>query len=83
MATVGLLSASCVLVSIDGAQVELAFHFFVTIALVMLYADGFPFLIAVGFVAVYALVSAPWSGSASGRPRPEDNPGCGPAWASC
>ena len=39
-------------------HVELAFHFFVTIALVMLYQDGFPFLIAVGFVAVYALVSA-------------------------
>jgi signal transduction histidine kinase len=58
VATVGLLAASCVLVSIDGAPVELAFHFFVTIALVMLYQDGFPFLIAVGFVAVYALVSA-------------------------
>jgi signal transduction histidine kinase len=58
VATVGLLAASCVLVGIDGAPVELAFHFFVTIALVMLYQDGFPFLIAVGFVAVYALVSA-------------------------
>jgi signal transduction histidine kinase len=58
VATVGLLAASCVLVSIEGAPVELAFHFFVTIALVMLYQDGFPFLIAVGFVAVYALVSA-------------------------
>jgi signal transduction histidine kinase len=58
VATVGLLAASCVLVSIDGAPVELAFHFFVTIALVMLYQDGFPFLIAVGFVAVYALVAA-------------------------
>ncbi|HZA81436.1 MAG TPA: HAMP domain-containing sensor histidine kinase [Actinomycetes bacterium] len=58
MATVGLLSASCVLVAIGGGTVELAFHFFVTIALVMLYQDGFPFLIAVGFVAVYAMVSA-------------------------
>ena len=58
LATVGLLSASCVLVGMGGGTVELAFHFFVTIALVMLYQDGFPFLIAVGFVAVYALVSA-------------------------
>jgi signal transduction histidine kinase len=58
MATVGLLSASCVLVGMGEGRVELAFHFFVTIALVMLYQDGFPFLIAVGFVAVYALVSA-------------------------
>jgi signal transduction histidine kinase len=58
LATVGLLSASCVLVAIGGGTVELAFHFFVTIALVMLYQDGFPFLIAVGFVAVYAVASA-------------------------
>src|SRR4029453_14245625 len=58
LATVGLLSASCVLVGIGGGTVELGFHFFVTIALVMLYQDGFPFLIAVGFVAVYAVVSA-------------------------
>jgi signal transduction histidine kinase len=58
VATIGLLSASCVLVSLGGGTVELAFHFFVTIALVMLYQDGFPFLIAVGFVAVYAVVSA-------------------------
>jgi len=47
-----------VLVGMGGGTVELAFHFFVTIALVMLYQDGFPFLIAVGFVAVYAVVSA-------------------------
>ena len=58
LATVGLLSASCVLVGIGGGTVELGFHFFVTIALVMLYQDGFPFLIAVGFVAVYAVASA-------------------------
>jgi signal transduction histidine kinase len=58
LATVGLLSASCVLVAMGGGTIELGFHFFVTIALVMLYQDGFPFLIAVGFVAVYAVVSA-------------------------
>jgi signal transduction histidine kinase len=58
LATVGLLSASCVLVVIGGGTVELGFHFFVTIALVMLYQDGFPFLIAVGFVAVFAMASA-------------------------
>ena len=46
------------LVGIGGGTVELGFHFFVTIALVMLYQDGFPFLIAVGFVAAYAVVSA-------------------------
>jgi signal transduction histidine kinase len=58
LATVGLLSASCVLAGMGEGVVELSFHFFVTIALVMVYQDGFPFLIAVGFVAVYAVVSA-------------------------
>jgi signal transduction histidine kinase len=58
LATIGLLSASCVLVGIGAGTVELGFHFFVTIALVMLYQDGFPFLIAVGFVAVFAVASA-------------------------
>jgi signal transduction histidine kinase len=58
LATAGLLSASCVLVAMGGGTVELAFHFFVTIALVMLYQDGFPFLIAIGFVAIYGVVSA-------------------------
>lgn len=58
LATVGLLSASCVLVGMGGRAVELSFHFFVAIALIMLYQDGFPFLVAVGFVAVYGVVAA-------------------------
>jgi signal transduction histidine kinase len=58
LATVGLLSASCVLVGMGGGAVELSFHFFVAIALIMLYQDGFPFLVAVGFVAVYGVVAA-------------------------
>jgi signal transduction histidine kinase len=58
VATVGLLSASCVLVALSGGKLELAFHFFVVIALVMLYQDGFPLLIAVGFVTLYTVVAA-------------------------
>ena len=58
LATVGLLSASCVLVGMGGGAVELSFHFFVAIALIMLYQDGFTFLVAVGFVAVYGVVAA-------------------------
>jgi signal transduction histidine kinase len=58
LATVGLLSASCALVGMGGGAVELSFHFFVAIALIMLYQDGFPFLVAVGFVAVYGVVAA-------------------------
>jgi signal transduction histidine kinase len=53
VATVGLLSASGALVGLGGGAVELYFHLFVAIALVMLYQDGFPFLVAVGFVAVW------------------------------
>ena len=67
-----------------GGTVELGFHFFVTIALVMLYQDGFPFLIAVGFVAVYALLSASLESSGSGpRPTPGPAPGCGRPSVSC
>jgi len=58
LATVGLLSASGVLVDLSGGKLELSFHFFVVIALVMLYQDGFPLLIAVGFVALYTVVAA-------------------------
>jgi signal transduction histidine kinase len=58
LATVGLLSASGVLVWLGGGAVELSFHFFVAIALVMLYQDGFPFLVAVGFLAVYGVATA-------------------------
>jgi signal transduction histidine kinase len=68
LATVGLLSASCVLVGMGGGAVELSFHFFVAIALIMLYQDGFPFLIAVGFVAVYGVVAAALEASGAWPP---------------
>jgi signal transduction histidine kinase len=53
VATFGLLSASGALVGLGGGAVELQFHFVVAIALIMLYQDGFPLLIAVGFVAIH------------------------------
>jgi signal transduction histidine kinase len=53
VATFGLLSASGALVALGGGAVELQFHFVVAIALIMLYQDGFPLLIAVGFVAIH------------------------------
>ena len=58
IATFGLLSASGALVALGGGAVELQFHFVVAIALIMLYQDGFPLLIAVGFVAIHYGASA-------------------------
>ncbi|HEX9343806.1 MAG TPA: HAMP domain-containing sensor histidine kinase [Actinomycetota bacterium] len=53
LASLGLLLASVLLVRLEGGAIELQFHFFVVIALIMLYQDGFLFLIAVGFVVAY------------------------------
>ncbi len=53
LASLGLLLASVLLVQLEGGAIELQFHFFVVIALIMLYQDGFLFLIAVGFVVAY------------------------------
>jgi signal transduction histidine kinase len=53
LASLGLLLASVLLMWLQGGAIELQFHFFVVIALIMLYQDGFLFLIAVGFVVAY------------------------------
>src|SRR4051812_7141410 len=51
-ATVGLLTASAVLVHLSGGYVEMHFHFFVVLGLVALYEDWAPFLVAIGYVVV-------------------------------
>ena len=45
-ASVGLLSASAVLVHFSGGLIEMHFHFFVMVAVVSLYQDWLPFLAA-------------------------------------
>ncbi|HEV7686872.1 MAG TPA: hypothetical protein VGQ80_09890, partial [Acidimicrobiia bacterium] len=53
VASFGLLSASAVLVHLSGGVIEMHFHFFVMVALVTLYQDWLPFLVAIGYVFVH------------------------------
>ncbi len=52
-ATFGLLLASGVLVHLSGGVIETHFHFFVMVAVVSLYQDWTPFLLAIGFVVLH------------------------------
>jgi diguanylate cyclase len=52
-ATVGLVSASAVLVHLSGGLIEMHFHFFVMVGVISLYQDWLPFLLALGFVVVH------------------------------
>jgi serine phosphatase RsbU (regulator of sigma subunit)/anti-sigma regulatory factor (Ser/Thr protein kinase) len=53
VSSIGLLSASAVLVHLSGGVIEMHFHFFVMVALVTLYQDWVPFLAAIGYVFVH------------------------------
>jgi methyl-accepting chemotaxis protein len=54
--SVGLLLAADALVHGGGGLTDLHFHFFVVLALIGLYHDWMPFVLAVGLVAVHHLV---------------------------
>jgi len=57
LATFGLLTASVVLVHLSGGLIELHFHFFVMLFVIVFYQDWATFLLAVGFVvAEHAVV---------------------------
>jgi diguanylate cyclase (GGDEF)-like protein/PAS domain S-box-containing protein len=71
LASVGLLTASAVLVHLAGGATEMHFHFFVMIALIALYQDWITFLAAIAFVGVHHAiisVSAPDHGGLAGNP---------------
>ena len=51
-ATLGLVSASAVLVYFSGGYIEAHFHFFVVMAVVAVYEDWFPYLLGIVYVAV-------------------------------
>ena len=53
LASIGLLSASVGLVHLSGGYIELHFHFFVMVAVIALYQDWTPFLVAIGFVVLH------------------------------
>src|SRR5262245_20656569 len=46
MASLGLITASAELVHLGGGYIELHFHFFVMLAVIVLYQDWLPFLLA-------------------------------------
>jgi hypothetical protein len=52
-ATVGLMSASGVLVHLSGGVIEAHFHFFAMVGIITLYQDWAPFGLAIAFVAVH------------------------------
>jgi signal transduction histidine kinase len=70
LAAFGLLAASATLVGLGGGAIELHFHFFVAMALIMLYQDGLPFLVGVGFVVAWYGGQAALEATAA-LPRPQ------------
>jgi hypothetical protein len=51
--TLGLLTASAMLVHLAGGSIEMHFHFFVMIGVITLYQDWRPFLVGIVFVALH------------------------------
>jgi PAS domain S-box-containing protein len=52
VASIGLITASAVLVHLAGGIIEMHFHFFVALIVISLYQDWLPFLLAIGYVVV-------------------------------
>jgi PAS domain S-box-containing protein len=52
-ASLGLITASAVLVHLSGGMIEAHFHFFVMVGVIALYQDWRPFLAAIGFVLLH------------------------------
>lgn len=55
-AALGLVTSSGLLVHFSGGYIEAHFHFFVMVALMTLYQDWVPFLLAIGFVVAHHAV---------------------------
>src|SRR5262245_26042339 len=53
IASFGLITASAELVHLGGGYIELHFHFFVMLAVIVLYQDWVPFLVALGYVVLH------------------------------
>ncbi len=52
VASLGLVTSSAILVQFSGGYIETHFHFFVMLAVIAIYQDWIPFLLAILFVAV-------------------------------
>src|SRR5262249_21253721 len=53
LASLGLVTASAVLVHLSGGYIEMHFHFFVMVVIIALYQDWIPFLLAIGYVVFH------------------------------
>lgn len=53
MASLGLITASAEIVHLSGGYIEMHFHFFVMLAVIVLYQDWLPFLLALGYVIIH------------------------------
>src|SRR3954454_11830934 len=53
LVSLGLLTASAAIVALSNGMIEAHFHFFVVVALLALYEDWGPFLLAIAFVALH------------------------------
>ena len=53
IASVGLMTASAVIVHVSGGVIEMHFHFFVMVGVIVLYEDWAPFLVAIGYVVLH------------------------------
>ena len=52
IATGGLMTASALLVHLSGGFIELHFHFFVMMAVIVLYQDWIPFLVGIIYIVI-------------------------------
>jgi len=79
IASVGLLSSSAILVHLTHGLTESHFHFFVMLAVITLYRDWLPFLLAAGFVVLHHGVFGLIAGQSvyGATPRRNGRPSCG------
>src|SRR5215208_1508229 len=75
MASFGLLTASSMLVHLSGGLIEMHFHFFVMIVLIILYQDWAPFLVAIAYVLLeHGIVGVLAPHAVYNHPDAWDNP---------
>ncbi len=55
-ASIGLMTASAVLVHLSGGVIEAHFHFFVMVGVVVLYQDWWPYLVGIAYVVMHHTV---------------------------
>jgi signal transduction histidine kinase len=53
VATLGLMTASGILVHMSGGSIEAHFHFFVMVTIIILYQDWLPFLLSIAYVVAH------------------------------